>query len=170
MEWVALYVPHYREAGPLNLALEGPRFSPPTEDGEPVIVDMRATIPIGEAGYYGVISLTPVSALESRISFMNGNAYELRLVAMEELDQPVRIISEGHPVAFKDETGAVLKGKVVVEFFIDHQGVPRIVHTLEGGDSFLELAARRTVEQFRFNPPRRRGRPAVVKVRMSVRF
>jgi TonB family protein len=170
VDWVALSLPHYRLFDPLDRALREALFTPATIDGEAVMLDTSVTIPIGEAGYYGVLVMTPATYIEGRIDQIAGGLNGMGLCGPGGLDKPLKLLSEGNPVAFLDEDGTPVKGSVDVDFYIDQDGVPRIVRPDQGANAFLQEAAMRTVQQFRFIPPRQGGRRVIVHATMQVRF
>lgn len=170
IDWVALELPHIRLVRPIDLALQSARFQPAMMEGEPVMLDMTVSVPVGEIGYYGIINLDPTTYMEIKLTRMSGGLHSLRLAPGAALDEPLRLIDSGQPVAYMDESGNPVTGSVEVEFYVDQDGSPRIIRSNPEDDPLLREAAHLTVEQFRFAPPRSRGRPAVVKARMTVRF
>lgn len=170
IDWVSLDLPHYRLAKPIGQALASARFTPSMQDGEPVIFDMTAVIPVGQVGYYGIISTNIMGHTEGRIAMLGGRSFPLFLCPVDELDEPLELVQQGQPFFFRDETGDVVRGTISVEFHVDQAGVPRIVRPDQEADRRLQEAALRTVEQFRFKRPTRHGRPTVIKARMDLQF
>ncbi|MEX0331186.1 MAG: energy transducer TonB [Puniceicoccaceae bacterium] len=170
IDWVALDLPHYDLIRPLDRAFQSARFQPAMMDGEAVLIDIVVDVPVGEVGYYGIINLDPATYLEIKLNRMSGGLYGLRVAPGHALDEPLKLISEGKPVVFIDEAGNRVSGEQEVEFYIDQDGIPRVVRSDQEDDPFLRDAAHQTVEQFRFAPPRCNGRPTVVKARIKVQF
>jgi hypothetical protein len=170
IDWVGLDLPHYRLAPSIGHALETARFSPGAVGGEPVIFDMKAVIPVGEVGYYGVLSINGLTYMEGKLSRIGGSPFRLTQSSPQELDQPLEMVSEGQPRAFKDDKGEIVSGKVNVEFYVDQAGLPRIVRPDLDADPRLHEVAMLTVQQFRFKPVTRHGRPTVVKARIEIEF
>ncbi|MEX0324487.1 MAG: energy transducer TonB [Puniceicoccaceae bacterium] len=170
IDWVALELPHHDLVTALDRAFQSTRFQPAMIDGEAVIMDIVVTVPVGEVGYYGIINLDPATYIEIRINRMSGGSRSLRESPGSALDEPLELLSEGVPVVYVDEAGNRVSGELEVEFYVDQDGVPRIIRSDPDDDPFLREAAHQTVEQFRFTPPRCKGRPTVVKARIKVRF
>jgi TonB family protein len=86
------------------------------------------------------------------------------------LDQPLRPIA---PVA-PDYPGVLRRqgvgGNVTVVFYVDEKGKPRMVASTGEAHPTLAALAIAAVEQWRFEPPRSRGRPVLVNVSQEFRF
>ena len=61
-------------------------------------------------------------------------------------------------------------GKVLVEYFIDHEGRARLPSILESDDENLSMSVLMTLKDTRFSAPRRKGRPTYVRVRQPFNF
>ena len=170
IDWVSLNLPHYDLVGALDEALSYAEFSPAMENGEALAMDIVVTIPVGEVGYYGVFSMTPMTYIETRLSTINGRLNELSMCMPHELDEPLELVETGTPVAYKDISGKRVTGSVEVEFYVDQNGRPRIIRTEQGADTFLREAAYLTVQQFRFAPPAFNGNQTIVRGRMDLQF
>ncbi len=170
VDWVPLELPHYRLAGPLEVALKAARFSPAMVDGQPVSIDITGVINIGQGGRIGVQSVTVSDFIGGRMDYMGARPNRLIISSEDDLDEPLRVINRGQARAVKSESGEILKGQVWVEFYIGPEGHPRMVRPEDSGQPALEQAARLTVEEFDFNPPLSRGIPTVVKARILVVF
>jgi TonB family protein len=62
-----------------------------------------------------------------------------------------------------------IHGTVVVEVFIDTQGVPRAIHTVRG-DSVLAGAVSQAVQQWRWQPYRLNRKVVAVETTIAVNF
>lgn len=170
IDWICLYTPHYKLLPGLGEALAGLTFEPATENGEPVVVDLNITVPVGEIGTYGILTLTPASYLESRIASISHAPDEMKVCKTSDLDRPLTIAQKGKPVVPVDENQNRISGEVEVRFYVDWEGVPRLIRSDMDLNPVLRNAAHLTVEQLRFLPPTWNGRPTAMKARMSVRF
>lgn len=109
------------------------------------------------------------------ISFMTNdffaNRYHFRPYALKELD---RIPTPTHVVKPIIAEGAIAEGQervVAVEFYIDTEGRVRIPAIgRESANDELAAAAVAAVEQWRFEPPMRRGVPVLVRAQQEFRF
>ena len=170
VDWICLEVPHPGLLKALGRAFADAGFLPGLADGDPVVTDILVEIPVGEASRYGILTITAKEYLEGRIAAINPELYQMSLSLPGELDRPLRVVSTGEPIAVADEGGRILTGEVLFDFYIDQEGLPRLIRTAEGPHPALREAAILMVQAFRFEPPRRKGRETVVKARMPVVF
>jgi TonB family protein len=171
VDWIGLDVPHRGLVGALDRALRSAEFLPALVDGEAVPVDAVARVPVGEAARFTVLSVSISEHIESRIAALDPTMNQLSLSLPGQLDRPLQFLSRGEPFSVVDEeSGETLSGTVLVEFYIDQDGRPRLIRTADGAPLALRNAAAAMVEEFRFVPPRRNGRPTVVKARIPVVF
>ena len=62
------------------------------------------------------------------------------------------------------------EGQVVLDFYIDEQGRPRMPVVTHSDDDALNLAAVEALSHWRFVPPTRNGVPVMVRAKQSFRF
>lgn len=167
-EWVPLDLPHYKLVNPLDRALRSITFTPAMEAGEPIAMELPLTIPLYEVGAYGVISETIAEHVESRLARLSPDRYRLILSRADELDRPLQVASTGPIYLFEDDDGQPVTGTVVMEFYVDSTGVPRLIRTVGEADYRLAEAAYLTILELRFEPPRRNNLPTVVRARLPV--
>ena len=170
VDWVPLRVPHPRLIRPLEVSLSMADFQPAILEGEPVTIDIIARIPVGKAGYYGIITETVAEHIESRLSRINPDMFQVTLSKPGQLDSPLKLVSEGQPLRVVDDDGNLLAGKVIVEFYIDATGQTRLARPVSEAHPALQVAAVRTLEGFIFEPPRRNGKPTIVRARIPIEF
>ena len=97
--------------------------------------------------------------LQGRFSYQ---ACQLR--DLDRIPTPVHVVSP----AFN---GDARKRSVIVGFYIDEVGKVRLPSvSRESADDFLAAAAVKAVEQWRFEPPLRKGRPALVYAEQEFHF
>ncbi len=167
-DWVALYLPHRKLLPAVERALEGARFIPALVEGEPAKVDVVATLPLSEAGSFEVINQTTSEHIESRMAHVSIPGNALILSSPAELDGPLEIVERGKVYSVTDEEGRELNWRVTMEFYVDQEGTVRMPRPAEAVDPVVAEAAMRTVRGFRFIPPRREGKPTVVKARIQL--
>jgi hypothetical protein len=167
-DWIPLDLPHYELIPSLDQAFAGARFTPAMEDGEPVTVDVSATIPLSETGSYRVLTETISEHIESRLAHIIPHRNRLVVSPPWQLDEPVEIVSRGTVYQALDEFGKPMGGTVNVRFYIDPEGVPHLIRVEDEPPPVLAQAAMETVAGLRFSKPRRHYQPTVVQVRMPV--
>lgn len=92
------------------------------------------------------------------------------IVTLEALDEPLKPTSRRPPVYPTALRGSGQAGEAVIEFFVDKNGdaqLPRIVSSTAPGFGFAAVQA---VATWRFEPPKRGGKPVVVRTRIPVIF
>ena len=169
-DWVPLDLPHYKLVKAFDRAFNLSRFRPAREMGEPVSVELTVTVPIRDAVGYRILSETLSEHIESRLARINPGRYRLVVSPPSRLDDPLEIISKGARYLPVDADGEVMKGSVTVEFYIDPEGVPRLIQVLDNPSPAFAEAALETVSGLRFSPPRRNHNPTVVRARMPILF
>lgn len=167
-DWVPLDLPHHRLVSPLDRALAQARFDPARLDGEAVGVELVVDVALRNLGGYGIFSETVAEHIEGLHARINPRLHQLVLCPPRELDKPLRMISQGPGYQVLDENGNRVGGTVLVEFYVDPEGLPRLMRTPDEADPGLAEAAILTVREFRFEAPRRNGQPVVVKARIPV--
>lgn len=167
-DWVPLDLPHFKLVAAFDRAFARTRFRPAREKGEAIAVELSATIPIRDATGYRIISETLSEHIESRLARINPGRYRLVVSPPSLLDDPLEVISEGMRYLPVDPSGEVLEGTVTVEFYVDPEGVPRMIRVVGDPRPLLAEAAVETVSGLRFSPPRRNHNPTVVRARMPV--
>jgi hypothetical protein len=167
-DWIPIDLPHHGLITSLDRAFAGARFIPAMEEGEPVTVDVSATIPLFEIGSYGVFTETISEHIESRLAEIIPGRNRLVLSPPDELDEPLEIVSRGRVYQAVDESGNPVGGTVGVRFYIDPEGVPHLIRAEDETPPVLAQAAMDTVAGLRFSKPRRHHQPTVVRVRMPV--
>lgn len=162
---------HQVFASALANKLEEWQFSPGRRGGQPVrtILTVDFGFRVGTEGMVFVDRKGPANNM-ARAGQPVGPRYAFEAAAAHELDQPLRPLARvapAYPKALKDGgTG----GKVMVEFHIDGDGRARFPHVVAPVHPVLDAAAVEAVKQWRFEPPRRKGRPALVRVTQAFDF
>jgi len=144
------------------------RYQPAHRDGEPT--GARFLVKFDFSAQGKVATLTIFETLDSRLGHtLSGTATEV-LCPNRELDRPltpVNTVTPRHPGqlphADRDAT-------VVVDYFIDETGRPRMPVVLEATRDGFALEALDALAQWRFAPPTRDGRPVAVQVRQQFVF
>lgn len=93
-----------------------------------------------------------------------------RAVLPEQLDEEPRLLVQPMPVVGADVTDKYQTGRVVVEYFVDEDGrvrAPSVIHAT--ADEFAR-AALAAMAQWRYEAPRRGGKPVVTSMRYAFDF
>jgi len=117
----------------------------------------------------GVIVQSLPGAQEHRmVARVMGEPYVYAACRLRELDQ---IPTPLHELEKPQVNGDGRAHKVTVEFYIDEEGRTRMPAVDRGSaDDFYAAAAVMAVEQWRFNPPQRKGRPTLVYAQQEFNF
>jgi len=121
----------------------------------------------------GVIVQTLPGALERRMyntSFDERYVYSpCKLRDLDRIPTPLHVVQPELPKGSSLPHGT--KRVVTVEFYIDEQGRVRMpaIERTDAGDAFA-AAAVTAVEQWKFEPPLRKGQPVLVLVRQDFAF
>jgi TonB family protein len=110
-----------------------------------------------------VISQSVSEALESITVRLMERAYVFRTCSLRELDRIPTPITTVRPQYSSDLAAKGVKGKVTVDFFIDETGSVRMPAVSINDDVQLTALAIDALRQWKFEPPTRNGRPALVK-------
>jgi TonB family protein len=91
-----------------------------------------------------------------------------KLGDLDGIPTPVQVVQ---PVLPKGAAASAKPHDVTVEFFIDEQGKVRVPTVdRDQADNIYAAAAVAAVEQWRFEPPRRHGKPVLVLVQQDFNF
>jgi TonB family protein len=89
----------------------------------------------------------------------------------EELDQPLAAVqaeTKLNPASASAPAGSA--GFVVIDFYVDEQGQPRMPVVLNSPPAALAAAAVGVLQQCRFNAPTRGGKPVLVRAQQKFVF
>jgi protein TonB len=81
-----------------------------------------------------------------------------------------RLVTKVEPECTAAASEAKTHGTVVVTVTIDHNGTPRNIRVVRGLDFGLSGKAVEAVEQWRFEPGTKDGRPAAIDATIEVNF
>ncbi len=149
-------------------ALKEWKFTPARIDGQPVATQTALTIEYSAEGV--VVSRGSLLDVDQHLQQAFGPRFAKRALRANELDRvPVRVNAES-PRYAKQAAEQGVKGTVQVYFYIDETGAVRMPSVGLGGDPYLAQSAVEAVRAWRFEPPTRRGQPAIVAARQMFRF
>ena len=165
-------VARYTHAGFVSEALRAVRnlkFKPAQADGVPIPVRTELHLSFASSGQ--VVTLDPQSALNQLTSFAFANSQVKHLCAPSELDRmpaATATVSPLHPGY--SANGKVMAGKAMLDFIIDENGKPRMPVVISSTNDDFASAAAQALDQWRFTPPMRQGKPVAVQVRQEFVF
>lgn len=146
------------------------RYTPAQEHGKPVGTRQELRFDFSATGR--VVSLMPMDTMEALFDHTAiGKKFFKRVCLPHELDQPIvptTSASPGHPglVAGSSPQSA----SVLVDFYVDEYGQPRMPVVINSPDRTFALAAVNALNQWRFSLPTRSGQPVAVRVRQEFIF
>ncbi len=145
------------------------RYEPARQFGEPIGV--RASMSFRFEAKGQVISTLAIDTMTAMFTALAGPSVVDRVAKPDELDAPVSattIVRPRHPGLGRRND--LSEGRVVLDFYIDEEGRPRMPVVLSSDDSAFAEAAVAALTGWRFVPPTRRGRPVIVRVQQAFEF
>lgn len=92
------------------------------------------------------------------------------IIALKDLDLAIKPLSRRQPVYPTKLLKAGLSGNAVIEFFIDKFGDAQLPHIISSSEPEFGYAAAQAVATWRFEQPKKKGKPVVVRVRIPIEF
>jgi TonB family protein len=145
------------------------RYTPAKMNGEPLTVRTQLRLAFEATGQ--IITLDSVSASRRFMSFADKRIYTNEICTANELDRvptPVHVVSPYHPG--KAPNAVVAGGKTVLDFIIDETGQPRMPVVVSSPSPVFSTHATAALNQWRFTPPTRKGKPVAVQVEQEFVF
>lgn len=150
-------------------ALKRWRYTPAAVAGEPVGIRTELEFKFQAKGR--VVSLMAIDTPQMLFEQVVGPTQITRVCHPGELDQPLVPVSAVSPFNPAPAPGAALpRRSVLVDFYVDERGQPRMPVAVEASQEILAAAAVGALSQWRFNPPTRAGKPVAVRVRQQFIF
>ena len=118
-----------------------------------------------------VLSLTPDAAVAVTANRLIRPALTVLVCRPSELDEPVRALHVVEPHYPREpESPPPSQPAVVIDFYIDMDGKPRMPVVLRATHEVYAIAAIDALIQWRFKPPLRQGRPMIVRATQQFTF
>ena len=144
-------------------------FEPAVQRGERI--GARAAVNFAFQAHGLVTSATSVDALIVASNRIFAPSMQSLLCRPADLDEPLRavhVVPPRHPG--KSVAQPPERPTAVLDFYIDANGVPRMPAVLRSSHDHYAAAAMDALLQWRFTPPTRHGKPAVVRVTQTFVF
>jgi TonB family protein len=169
VDWLVTGYTHKAFADEAVTVLKEWRYTVPTERGQPVGIRTELRFEFKAQGR--VISLTAIETPDILIKQM-GILTPLiaRVVTLHELDGPIAPVNPAQP-AYPGQAGATAASRsVLVDFYVDEKGQPRMPVVIHSAHESLAQAAVGALTRWRFTAPTRSGKPVSVRVRQEFVF
>lgn len=149
----------------LKAALQEWTFDPARKDGKPT----GALIKHEHKFSVNVFTDDHLDAASRRITDELDHAPS-DIVESSALDAPIAPLYQAQPVYPRKQLEASARDDVIVDFYIDHDGVVRLPHATAFHDEALAWAAATAVSRWRYEKPLHNGKPVDVHARVKLRF
>lgn len=93
-----------------------------------------------------------------------------RIATLKDLDQPPKPLSRRPPVYPTALAKAGQEGEATIDFFVDRNGDAQLPQIISSTAPEFGYAAALAVATWRFEPPRKAGKPVVVRARIPISF
>jgi hypothetical protein len=144
-------------------------YEPARHRGEPVA--SRVEIAFGFQARGMVLSLSPHDTASVSTNRLIRPTLTSLVCRASELDEPVRVlhvVEPQHPG--RQVSPPPSDPRVVIDFYIDMEGTPRMPVVLRAPHERYASAAASALLQWRFNPPTRQGQPMIVRATQQFSF
>lgn len=172
IEYVAVEATHHELLERAEKAIREAKFAAAKSGGQAVqsTTEVRVTFfdPEQRALQDGLASQpfgsSSSDAVARRVYEGAKERFVFRQSEQSELDTPLAMTG-GKLMVLADDAGHAATGRCVVDYYVDHHGQPRIPRIVSSDNDTVSRSALLTLQQLRFAPPTRDGRPTCVKVR-----
>jgi TonB family protein len=141
---------------------------------QPLVIDGQAVRAVAEIQFRfevnGVLVVNRTLSAGRNSSMWSSDTYAFEPCAPNDLDRsikPTRVVKPVYPQSLSDQS---ISGEVYLEFFIDEDGRPRFPVATYARHNALAAIATAALEQWQFEPPRRQGRPVIVRANQRFTF
>lgn len=168
-DWLVTGYTHKAFADEAVSVLRQWRYVAPTERGESFGVRTELRFEFEATGR--VVSLMAIDTPEVLLKQMGIEPHLVtRVCNLQDLDRPLAPVNPVTP-AYPPATGAATAARsVLVDFYVDETGQPRMPVVVSSTHEVLAQAAVGALNRWRFTPPTRAGKPVAVRVRQEFIF
>ncbi len=169
VDWLVTGYTHKAFADEAVSVLKQWRYVAPTEGGQPVGVRTELRFEFEATGR--VISLLAIETPDVLLKQMGIEPHmTTRVCNLQELDRPIAPVNPVTPAYPRSPGAATTPRSVLVDFYVDETGQPRMPVVVSSAHDVLAQAAVGALNRWRFNAPTRAGRPVSVRVRQEFIF
>jgi TonB family protein len=147
------------------------RFEPGRLHGTPIGVRMEMVFSFARGRR--VVNIVDPEAISAHLLGRVEGMYQAdvrRVCPARELDEPIKVVDFVQPLA-PEQLGAQRRsGRVLVEFYVDQEGRPRLPVIVETDDEAFGRSALEAISHWRFSVPRSGGWPVLVVARQRFDF
>jgi TonB family protein len=159
-DWLVVVASHKELVRPCVEALKEWRFRPARWDGQPVPARQELTINISQTG--AVVSRSVADLVNDLMEQIAGRPMDFAICPAREVDGPLLPVNRVSPAYAEDALKLGVGGRVRVHFFVDEQGNVRLPAVPAETHPYLSAVAVEAMRSWKFEPPRRQGRPVLV--------
>lgn len=168
-DWLVTGYTHQAFADEAVSALQAWRYVAPTEGGHPFGVRTELRFRFEATGR--VVSLMAIDTPEVLLKQMGIEPHLIaRVCALHELDRPIAPVNPVAPSYPRPAGASAAARSVLVDFYVDESGQPRMPVVVSSAHEVLARAAVGALNRWRFNTPTRAGKPVSVRVRQEFIF
>ncbi len=150
----------------LAAAVETFRFDPALKDGRPVpaVIRMEQEFDRYSRGQNQTLTDADRALLKQELKRPG------TIVPASQLDGAPKPLSRRPPVFPLAQRGQADRGSALIEVLVDEDGRARLPRIVEASNPAFGYAAAQAVSEWKFEPPKSGGKPAVVRVRIPFAF
>jgi TonB family protein len=169
VDWLVTSYTHQAFADEAVSVLKDWRYVAPTEGGQSIGVRTELRFEFEATGR--VVSLMAIDTPAVLLKQMGIEPHMItRVCNLQELDRPIAPVNPVTPSYPRPAGAADAPRSVVVDFYVDESGQPRMPVVVSSSHEILAQAAVGALNRWRFNHPTRAGRPVSVRVRQEFIF
>ncbi len=172
VDWLVASYTHPAFAEEAVRSLQSWRYEPARRYGEPVGV--RTSVAFNFVASGKVRTIQAVDTVTAFTTLLNRPNLTVRVAEPAQIDRPVEavtVVKPGHPAHPQTGDRADLSaGRVLVDFYIDEEGRPRMPVVLDSDDTAFALSAVNALSLWRYTPPTRDGEPVAVRAQQQFVF
>jgi TonB family protein len=147
-------------------ALKEWRFEPARRSGEAIAI--RTTLTFNFEADRKVMSVIPTDMFDIFVRSWRGERVISQVCRPQDLDQPLQTVKTVQPrYAPPVKAPGDTRSRVLVDFYVDETGRPRMPVVVQASDTLFAAAAVDALDQWRFAAPTRGREPVAVHVQQE---